>query len=66
MNDMFVNCVMYYLIYVMFTVSEVPELWSGHEYSSQSLRDMTQVRFDDVIMTTTLMIQLEGVGIAKF
>jgi hypothetical protein len=57
---------MYYLIYVMFTVSEVPELWSGHEYSSQSLRDMTQVRFDDVIMTTTLMIQLEGVGIAKF
>jgi hypothetical protein len=49
----------------MFIVSEVHELWSGHEYSFQSSRNMTQVRFDDVAMTTTLMIQLEEVGIVK-
>jgi len=31
----------------MFIVSEVHELWCGHEYSLHSSRNMTQVRFNE-------------------
>jgi len=50
----------------MFIVSEVHELWCGHEYSFHSSRNITQVRFDDVTVKTTLMIKIEEVEFGKF
>jgi len=50
----------------MFIVSEVHELWCGHEYSFHSSRNTTQVRFDDVTVKTTLMFKKEGVEFGKF
>jgi hypothetical protein len=50
----------------MFIVSEVHELWCGHEYSIHSSRNITQVRFDDVTVKTTLMIKKEEVEFGKF
>jgi hypothetical protein len=48
----------------MLIVSEVHELLSGNEYSFHSSWNMSEMRFSDVAMTTTnLMNQLEEVGI---
>jgi len=50
----------------MLIVSELHELWSGHEYSFNSSWNMSEMRFHDVsVTTTTLMNQLEEVGIVN-
>lgn len=66
MNRRFVDCVNTIEFCCIFIVSEVHELWCGHEYSFNSSRNMTQVRFDDVTMKTTLMVKIEEVGFGKF
>jgi hypothetical protein len=52
----------------MFIVSEVHELWCGHEYSFHSSRNITQtqVSFDDATMKRTFMIKKEEVEFGKF
>jgi hypothetical protein len=49
----------------MLIVSEAHEMLSGHEYSFHSSWNMSEMRFNDVAMTTNLMNQLEEVGIVS-